>query len=149
MAVLCAGGCGKAGPRARSSAVPAPASPRGPAFGLTEDNANLLWSPNGRPLGGAGFQAARRQLTALHPGYARLLVDWAALQPDPDRPPALEATASGCARRVGPCGPYAGIRDELAAIASQQRSVGARGEDFQAVIDIYGTPAWAARAPSG
>src|SRR5438128_4252472 len=118
LAVLCAGGCGKAAPRARSGSLPAAVSPRGPAFGLTEDNANLLWSPDGSPRAAAGFQAARQELTALHPSYVRLLVDWAALQPDPNRPPALEAPASGCARQVGPCGPYAGIREQLAAIAS-------------------------------
>ena len=121
---------------------------RGPAFGLTEDNANLLWSP-GSPRPAGGFQTAQRELTALRPTYVRLLVDWAALQPDPRRPAALEAAASGCARQVGPCGAYAGIRDELAAIASQQRAAATGATGFQVVIDIYGTPAWAARAPSG
>jgi hypothetical protein len=53
----------------------------------------------------------------------------------------------GCARRAGPCGPYAGIRDELAAIASQQRASG--GGAFQVVIVIFGTPEWAAQPPSG
>ena len=96
----------------------------GPPFGLTEDNADLLWNPDGSARPAGGFQAARGELTALHPTYLRLLVDWATLQPDPRRPPALDAPVSGCARRVGPCGPYAGIRDELAAIASQQRAAG-------------------------
>jgi hypothetical protein len=121
----------------------------GPAFGLTEDNANLLWSPDRPPRPADGFQRARLELTALHPSYVRLLVDWAALQPDPTRPPALEALVSGCAREVAPCGPYAGIRDELAAIASQQRAAGTGAQAFQVVIEILGTPAWAARAPSG
>jgi hypothetical protein len=80
----------------------------------------------------------------------RLLVDWAALQPSPARPPELQARVDGCARGVAPCGAYAGIREELAAIASQQRAAQARGETaFQVVIDVFGTPAWAARAPSG
>jgi hypothetical protein len=130
--------------------VPPPATPGGPAFGLTEDNADLLWAPDGpaRPMG--RFQTARRELTALHPSYLRLLVDWAALQPDPGRPPALQAPVGGCARRVGPCGAYAGIRDELAAIATQQRAAGTGAEaPFQVVIDVFGTPAWAARALSG
>ncbi|TMM18075.1 MAG: hypothetical protein E6F96_07195 [Actinobacteria bacterium] len=148
--VLCAGGCGKGASRARSSGVRAAATPRGPALGLTEDNANLLWSPHGSPRPAAAFQPVRQELTALHPRYLRLLVDWAALQPDPREPPALEAPASGCARQVGPCGRFAGIRDELAAIASQQRAAGTGAVgDFQVVIDIYGTPAWAAGAPSG
>ena len=131
------------------SRVPAP----GPALGLTENNAALLWSPDGAPRpGGQRFQAARQELTALHPTYLRLLVDWAVLQPSPNRPPQLEAPVSGCARRVGPCAAYAGIRDELAAIASQQRAAGTRAganPDFQVVIDIFGTPPWAARALSG
>jgi hypothetical protein len=150
LAVLCAGGCGKGAPRARSGGVPAAAAPHGPAFGLTEDNANLLWGPDGARRVAAGFQAARQELIALHPRYLRLLVDWAILQPDPRRSPALEAATSGCARQVGPCGRFAGIRDELAAIASQQRAAGRGADsDFQVVIDIYGTPAWAARPPSG
>src|SRR6202040_366341 len=70
--------------------------------------------------------------------------------PHPDRPAALDAPVSGCARAVGPCGAYAGIREQLAAIASQQRAAQAAGQaDFQVVIDVFGTPGWAARAPSG
>ncbi len=142
----------------------------GPAFGLTEDNADLLWKPDARS-GPARFLTARRELTALHPTYLRLLVDWAALQPDPARPPALEAPVSGCARDVGPCGAYGGIRAELDAIATQQRAAGGgldgesveggRGgdgragngatedADFNVVIDIFGVPTWAAAPPSG
>jgi hypothetical protein len=89
------------------------------------------------------FALARRQLTALHPNYIRLLIDWAALQPDPRRPASLEGRDSGCARVVGPCAPYAGVRDELAAIASQQRAAAA-SDEFHVVIVIFGTPAWAA-----
>jgi len=134
---------------ARSAASPRPA-PRGPALGLTEDDADLLWNPSAAGTGGEAFQAARLRLTALHPTYVRLLIDWAALQPRPGRAPALEAAVSGCARDVGPCGPYAGIRDELAAIASQQRAAGSGDQrGFQVVIDILGTPAWAAHAPFG
>jgi hypothetical protein len=75
----------------------------------------------------------------------RLLIDWAALQPQPSRPPQLKGSVSGCARTSGPCAPYNGVRDELAAIASQQR----HGAGFEAVVVIYGTPAWAARPASG
>jgi hypothetical protein len=149
LALASAGGCGRAAAPARSSSGQAPAPSSAPAFGLTEDNADLLWNPDLAPrTGGASFQTARQQLTALHPTYVRLLVDWAALQPNPDRPAELEATVSGCARRVAPCGPYAGIRDELAAIATQQRAADGSGR-FQVVIDIFTTPAWAARALSG
>jgi hypothetical protein len=125
----------------------------GPAFGLTENNADLLLNP-GVHSGPARFLTARRELTALHPTYLRLLVDWAALQPGPDRPPALEAPVSGCARDIGPCGAYAGIRAELDAIATQQRAAGGGLNDeglrgFHVVIDIFGVPAWAAIPPSG
>jgi hypothetical protein len=96
------------------------------------------------------FQSARLALSALHPRYVRLLVNWAVLQPEPGRPAALDAPVSGCARAVGPCGAYAGIREQLAAIASQQRAAQASGQsDFQVVIDVFGTPAWAARGPGG
>jgi hypothetical protein len=157
--------------------------PRGPALGLTEDNAALLRSPDGPPdpagtgPAGSAFQAARRALTALHPTYVRLLVDWAALQPDSGKPPALEAQVGGCARDVGPCAPYAGVRAELEAIASQQRtaaaggtgdaagggagnaaggtgsagggSTGSAGGGFQVVVQIFDTPVWAAQPPTG
>jgi hypothetical protein len=120
-------------------------------FGLTEDNADLLWSP-AQPArsGGAAFASARERLTALHPSYARLLVDWAALQPSASSPPSLEGPVDGCARAVAPCGAYRGIAEELAAIASQQRAARAEGRvDFQVVLDVFGTPGWAAAAPSG
>jgi len=154
LALALAAGCGHAAAPTRSaggvSALPPGAPPgAGPALGLTEDNAQLLWSPDGPPRpGGARFALAREELTALHPTYLRLLVDWAALQPDPARPPQLEAPVSGCARRVGPCAAYAGMREELAAIASQQRAATA-GAGFQVVLDIFSTPPWAARALSG
>jgi len=122
--------------------LPAPPTPRGPAFGLTEDNADLLWNPAAAaPSGGAGFQMARERLTALHPRYVRLLIDWAELQPDANHPPSLQAAVDGCARSVGPCGAYAGLREELAAIASQQRAARAQGRaGFEVVLDVFGTP---------
>jgi hypothetical protein len=47
---------------------------------------------------------------------------------------------------VRPCGAYAGVREELAAIASQQR---ANRGSFKVVIDVFGAPSWAALAPTG
>jgi len=93
-------------------------------------------------------RSARRELTALHPGYLRLLVDWAALQPHPGRPPALEAPLSGCDRGIGPCGAYAGIGGALEAIAASKRAAGAEG-GFRVVLDVYGVPDWAARGRLG
>lgn len=120
-----------------------------PAFGLTEDNANLLWNPAiDRGPAAAPFERARGQLTALRPTYIRLLIDWAALQPTAARRPSLEGAVDGCARAVAPCGAYAGVRDEFAAIASQQRAAGGQGS-LQVVLDIFGAPAWAALGTSG
>jgi hypothetical protein len=153
------GGCGSAHERAPAPHAAAALAPStAPAFGLTEDNAALLWSPaigDPRATGLAGVPAperrrivaARQMLTALHPRFVRLLVNWAALQPDPARPADLEGPVGGCARRVGPCPPYAGIREQLAAIASQQRVLGSGF--FQPVIVVFGTPSWAAQPPSG
>lgn len=161
-AALLAAGCGGSHePSARRTtsttstptAVPSPApAPRGPSFGLTEDNAQLLSDPPsaaGAP-GEAALAAARERLAALQPSYVRLLVDWAALQPDPRTPPALEAPVDGCARTVAPCAGYRGIAAELAALASRQRAARAEGRTaYQVVLDVFGTPAWAARAPGG
>jgi hypothetical protein len=154
-AALLLGGCGgshagSASSAVRSSSLPSLA-PSGPAFGLTEDNADLLWNPaHPSPSGGAAFASARERLTALHPSFVRLLVDWAALQPDAKSPPALEGAVDGCARGVTPCGEYRGIAEELAAVATQQRVARSEGRaDFQVVLDLFGAPSWAARAPSG
>src|SRR5262249_7746612 len=69
---------------------------------------------------------------------------WAALAPQPG-PPDLTGGVDGCSREVKPCGTYAGLRDDLRAIASQQRAQGG----FIPVIVLDGTPDWAARPPSG
>jgi hypothetical protein len=151
------GGCGGSdSPSASSTTVGAPVvapapTPSGPAFGLTEDNADLLWSPaQPTPSGGQAFASARARLTALHPSFVRVLIDWAALQPSAARPPSLEGPIDGCARAVAPCGAYRGIAEELAAIASQQRAARAEGRaDFQVVLDVFGAPSWAAAPPSG
>ncbi|MHB8531572.1 MAG: hypothetical protein ACYDC2_02515 [Solirubrobacteraceae bacterium] len=95
---------------------------------------------------GSVLDAAHAQLSALHPRYVRLLIDWAALQPDPARPPALDAPVAGCARASGPCASYDGVAAELRALAAQQRS--APG-GYQAVIDILGAPAWAVQPAPG
>jgi len=140
----CAGARHPGAPSGPARAARAAVEADGPALGLTEGNAQLLWSPNTRTGAPDAFQPARLELTALHPTYLRLLVDWAALQPDPRRPPALEAPASGCDRGIAPCGAYAGIGAALEAIASRQRAGG-----FHVVLDLFGAPTWAARPASG
>jgi hypothetical protein len=152
-AAALASGCG-GGQATHTASAPARTSPpaaHGPAFGITEDNADLLWAPEaGAPRQAAPFLAARRELTALHPRYYRLLIDWAVLQPSPSRPPGLSNPVDGCARGVPPCGPYPGVAGELEAIASQQRAARSAGEpEPQVVIDILGAPAWAALPAHG
>jgi hypothetical protein len=142
----CGGGTHAAqGGRARAARIVHQPAPARVAFGITEDNAQLLWPADPSPGPAGRFEAARRQLSALHPAYVRLLIDWSKLQPSPSSPPDLSAMRSGCAREVGPCGAYRGLEAELAAIAAQQRS----GGGFRVLVDIYGTPAWAAAPVSG
>ena len=154
IAVLLAAGCGsgQAPSTLTRTTAAVPPAPSGPAFGITEDNADLLWAPGdaSAPPQAAPFLPARRELAALHPRFIRLLVDWAALQPSPQSPPALGAPVDGCARGVPPCGSYPGLAGELAAVASEQRAARAHGEAApQVVLDILGTPAWAAAPAHG
>jgi hypothetical protein len=119
---------------------------------LTEDNAQLLGASDPPPgeAQGAAVRTARERLASLRPSYVRLLVDWAALQPDARVAPALEGAVSGCAREIQPCAGYRGIAAELAAIAASQRAARADGRSgWQVMLDVFGVPTWAARAPSG
>jgi hypothetical protein len=134
-------GCGEAAPRRPVPPAPAHAPPL--AVGLTEDDAQLLWRPAGE--GGGPLLEARRALSALRPSYVRVLVDWAALQPDPRSAPRLDARVAGCARSVGPCAPFDGLRGQLEAIASRQRA----SDGFQVLVDVLGAPAWAVAAAHG
>ncbi len=107
---------------------------------MTEPNPQLIWSAAARPRAPAGFGPWRARLAALRPDYLRVLVDWAKLQPSPDRPAALAATQDGCERGLAPCAAYAGLRELFAAIASHP--------GLTPVLVLYGAPAWAAQ-PSG
>ena len=113
----------------------------GLATGLSELNANLLW--HGRDVG--PFGPWRDRVEALRPALYRLLVDWSQLQASPDTPPDWTKPADGCVRGIPPCLPFAGLRDVLRAVRSQQRA----GHGFAVVVSIYGVPAWAARPPGG
>lgn len=146
MLLAASGGGHRARPPVASPAVPGPAAPaKGLAIGLTEANADLLLAPGASVPAPPDFAAARASLTALHPAYLRLVVDWAKLQPAPGGPAQFDGPVDGCLRGAPPCGAYAGVRDELRAIASQQRARGG----FEPVIVIDGVPAWAAATPSG
>jgi len=110
-------------------------------MGLTETRPTLLWSRAAQPDPPAGLGPWRDRLAALRPRYYRLLVDWAAIQPDPARLPDWTVATDGCERGRPPCQAFAGIRDVLRAVASQQQ---AAPGTFEVLVSIYGVPAWAA-----
>jgi hypothetical protein len=154
-AVLPLSACGsdddRAAPAAPSDAAPpATAAPRAQptvlATGLTEANAQLLYDAGSHPDVAPGFATWRDRVAALHVRYLRLPIYWSQLQPDASRPADLAIPTDGCARGTEPCGAFSGIRDELAAIASEQKA-GAGTPRVEVVI--AGVPAWAARPASG
>jgi hypothetical protein len=142
------GGAGSSSPAPPGQPAPQiPPQPPGEglAIGIGEANASLLWSAPAQPELPAAMAAWRDRLAALRPRYYRLLVDWARLQPDPAQPPDWAHPETGCQRGRRPCAAFAGIRDTLAAIASQQKAQGG----FEVLVSITGVPAWAAAPPSG
>ena len=135
-------------PRPPSASEPEP-EPERPApegrlaTGLTERNASLLFADGARAVD-PGLEPSRARVTRLRPAYYRLSIDWAQLQPSPGRPAELARADDGCLRGIAPCGAYAGVRDQLRAVASQQRA----GRGWEVVVLLYGVPDWAA-APAG
>ena len=102
---------------------PIPAGGPGLAVGVTEFNANLVASPAQRQIP-APWAAARDALGAIKPAYFRLVIDWASMQPSADARADLSAPHAGCMRATGPCLGWAGVRDQLKALASRQREGG-------------------------
>ena len=134
----------------RSSTAPAPAPEplreipgRGLALGITEPNPALVWSPTARPSVPAPFERWRRELGKTRPAVYRLMVSWRHLQPQPGGPVVLDAPQSGCLRARGPCAPWAGVREQLAALASRQREGG-----WEGMVVLLDTPEWAAAPPA-
>jgi hypothetical protein len=129
-------------PRATATptAAPPPAGP-GLAVGVTEFNANLISASKPLPEPWSGV---RDKLGAIHPAYFRLVVDWASIQPTADAPANLDQPQGGCMRAVPPCLGWAGVREQLQALASRQEQGG-----WTALVVITGTPDWAAAPPSG
>jgi hypothetical protein len=147
----CGGGGGeKTTSTAASTPAKAPPAKQAPtdvapggglAIGLTEINPDLFW--HGKDVG--DFDPWRDRAEALKPQVYRLTVDWATLQPSPDGPVDWTKPSDGCMRAMKPCRPYAGIRDTLRAIRSQQQA----GNGFATMVVIYGVPEWAAIKPTG
>ncbi|MEA2396237.1 MAG: hypothetical protein QOJ82_4128 [Solirubrobacteraceae bacterium] len=148
--------CGGNGHQKKSTPAPAPApTPAAPAkpapteiapkgglaIGLTELNPGLF--THGEDVG--AFGPWRDRVEALKPPLYRLTVDWSVLQPTPDAPVDWTKATDGCMRGIAPCRPYAGIRDTLRAIRSEQQA----GNGFATMVVIYGVPPWAARSAHG
>ena len=110
---------------------PLPAAGPGLAVGVTEFNPNLVASPAERPLP-APWAGVRDALGAIQPAVLpardRLVRDPALA--GRARGPERAADAAACAP-VGPCLGWAGVRDQLRALASRQREGG-----WQALVVI-------------
>jgi hypothetical protein len=138
-------------PSPAPTAPPTPAPVREPALavGITEPNPNFVVAP-GAPLATAPggppepFAHLRDELGAMRPAYYRLVLDWARLQPREQDPPDLTAGDPGCARDVQPCAGYAGLVDQLRALASRQAAGG-----WETLVVVTDTPAWAAEPNDG
>jgi hypothetical protein len=113
------------------------------AVGITEPNPNLIAAPGARTVP-AGWARRRDQLARIRPALYRLVVNWVRVQPRADVPPNLARPETGCQRTVPPCAPYAGLRDQLQALASRQREGG-----WAALVVFTGTPPWAAAPITG
>jgi hypothetical protein len=151
VALVALGACGGGNDHSKRTSTTAPAPAQraptqvapggGLAIGLTEGNPDLFW--HGKDVG--DFGAWRDRVEALKPSLYRLVVDWATLQPSPDAPVDWTRASDGCQRGTPPCRPYAGIRDILRALHSEQQA----GNGFATTVVIYGVPDWAAQAPGG
>ncbi|MDP9376390.1 MAG: hypothetical protein M3P40_02230 [Actinomycetota bacterium] len=126
-----------------ASAAQLEVSQPGLALGITEPNPALIWEERSRPDVPEPFGRWRAELAATRPAVYRLMVSWRELQPRPGATD-LAVPEGGCLRAKLPCGPWAGVREQLAALASRQRyEPGWRG-----MIVISDTPDWAAVAPN-
>ena len=111
------------------------------AVGITEPNPTLF-APNDVLAIPQPWARWRDELVRIRPAVYRLVVEWNKLQPRASAPADLDAWNPGCLRDKPPCGPYAGVRDQLRALAARQRLGG-----WQALVVFTGTPEWAAAAP--
>ena len=82
----------------------------------------------------------------LKPSFFRLVLDWPSLQPEQGKPADLAHPYDGCLRGTPPCAGWAGVKDQLAALASRQKQ---HKGGWQVLVVITGTPDWAARPGVG
>jgi hypothetical protein len=111
------------------------------AAGISEQNPVFF---NTNPAVPQPFAHWRDELARMKPALYRIVLYWPSLQPSANAPADLGAYNGGCLRDKLPCAAYAGVRDQLLALAARQRQGGAEGFAM-----ITGTPEWAARPPSG
>ncbi len=131
-AALTLAGCGTAELELQR---PSPDPPQRLAIGITEANPHLI-APGPQP---PDFAPWRDRLAALRPTYVRVFVDWS-------QDGGLAATQSGCLRDVLPCASYAGVRDQLRAVAARRLHDPGR---WQPLLTIYGVPERYAVAAGG
>ena len=127
--------------------VPLAAPAGGPALavGITEPNPNL-YAPVDVLQPPPAWARWRDELVRIRPVLYRLVVVWDKIQPSASAPANLALPNSGCMRDKQPCAPYAGVYDQLRALAARQR------EDpgaWQVLVVFMGTPEWAAAARGG
>ena len=116
------------------------------AVGLTEQNPNFVWAPGARDGVPPEFVRWQDDMGKLKPSFFRIVLDWPSLQPEPASPPTSSSPYDGCLRGTPPCAAWAGVKDQLAALASRQKQ---HKGGWEVLVVITGTPDWAARPASG
>jgi hypothetical protein len=109
------------------------------AVGITEENPNLIADvppPDELPV----WARWRDQMARLDPLVYRIFVPWNEVQPRADAPPDLALAEHGCVRDKIPCAPFAGLQDQLRAVAATGRP---------AMIVLAGLPDWAVAHVAG
>ena len=116
------------------------------AVGLTEQNPNLFWAPGAKKDVPPEFARWQDDTGKLKPAFFRLVLDWPSLQPNKGTPANLEQPIDGCLRGTPPCAAWAGVKEQLAALASRQKQ---HKGGWEVLVVITGSPEWAARPASG
>jgi hypothetical protein len=105
-----------------------------------------MWAPGARKGVAPEFVRWQDDVAKLKPSFVRIVLDWPSLQPEQGKPADLAHPYDGCLRGTPPCAGWAGVKDQLAAVASRQKQ---HKGGWEALVVITGTPDWAARPASG